>query len=211
MVLLETDHAPTKALKVDKKEKKKSIISKVWNVVFFAGLIFFIFNTDAKAWVLRQLVSVGIFNANIEKDAAAKSASPEVTSFSFTDASGRIQSTADLKGKVVFINFWATWCPPCRAEMPSLDALYNEFREDERIVFLFISEDDALAKAQKYLKENGFNVPLVTRAGNVPAELYSGTLPTTLVLNKEGAVVLKHEGVAGYNTPRFKQQLRDLL
>lgn len=54
-------------------------------------------------------------------------------------------------------------------------------------------------------------MPLVTRAGTVPGELYSGTLPTTLVLNKEGAVVLKHEGVAGYNTLKFKQQLKDLL
>jgi hypothetical protein len=95
--------------------------------------------------------------------------------------------------------------------MPSLDALYNEFKGDDRFVFLFISEDDDLSKAQRYLEENDFDVPLVTRAGNVPAELYSGTLPTTVVLNKEGAVVLKHEGVAGYNTSRFKQQLRDLL
>lgn len=191
--------------------RNKSIVNKVWNVVFFAGLIVFIFNTDAKAWVLRQLVSVGIFNAKMEKDAAAKSTSLDAASFSFSGVGGVVRSTTDLKGKVVFINFWATWCPPCRAEMPSLNALYNEFREDERFVFLFINEDDDLAKAQQYLKENGFNVPLVTRTGNVPAELYSGTLPTTLVLNKEGAVVLKHEGVAGYNTPRFKQQLRDLL
>lgn len=191
--------------------RKKSIIGKAWNVLFFAGLIFFVFSTDAKSWVLRQLVSVGLFNAKIENDAVAKRPATSAHSFSFSDASGVVRSTEDLKGKVVFINFWATWCPPCRAEMPSLDALYNEFKGDDRFVFLFISEDDDLSKAQRYLEENGFDVPLVTRAGNVPAELYSGTLPTTVVLNKEGAVVLKHEGVAGYNTPRFKQQLRDLL
>lgn len=191
--------------------RSKSVLSKVWNVLFFTGLIFFVFSTDAKSWVLRQLVSVGLFNATIEKGAEAKSSTPGVHSFSFSDASGVVRSTADLKGKVVFINFWATWCPPCRAEMPSLDALYNEFKKDDRFVFLFISEDDDLSKAQRYFEENDFDVPLVTRAGNVPGDLYSGTLPTTIVLNKEGAVVLKHEGVAGYNTTRFKQQLRDLL
>lgn len=191
--------------------RNKSVLSKVWNVLFFAGLIFFVFSTDAKSWVLRQLVSVGLFNAKIEKEADAKSSASGVHSFSFRDPSGVVGSTVDLKGKVVFINFWATWCPPCRAEMPSLNALYNEFKSDDRFVFLFISEDDDLSKAQRYLKESGFAVPLVTRAGNVPAELYSGTLPTTVVLNKEGAVVFKHEGVGGYNTPAFKEQLRDLL
>jgi thiol-disulfide isomerase/thioredoxin len=195
----------------NEKSHRKSVRSNVWNVVFFAGLIFFVFSTDAKSWVLRQLVSVGLFNAKIEKNAEAKSPTTGAHSFSFSDAGGAVRSTADLKGKVVFINFWATWCPPCRAEMPSLNALYNEFKGDERFVFLFISEDDDLSKAQRYLEENGFTVPLVTRAGNLPAELYSGTLPTTVVLDKEGSVVFKHEGVAGYNTSRFKQQLRDLL
>lgn len=188
--------------------RSKSALSKVWNILFFALLIFFVFSTDAKSWVLRQLVSVGIFNAKIEKEPASRSAAP---SFSYFDASGQQMSTADLKGKVVFINFWATWCPPCRAEMPSLNALYNEFKGDDRFVFLFVNEDEDGTKADKYLKESGFNVPLVTRAGVVPGELYSGTLPTTLVLNKEGLVVLKHEGVAGYNTPKFKLQLKNLL
>lgn len=187
------------------------MLSKIGNVVFVALLIFFVFSTDAKSWVLRQLVSVGLFNAKIANDAEAKSPTTGAHSFSFSDAGGVVRSTADLKGKVVFINFWATWCPPCRAEMPSLNALYNELKSDDRFVFLFVSEDDDPSKAQRYLEESGFTVPLVTRAGNVPAQLYSGTLPTTVVLNKEGAVVFKHEGVAGYNTQRFKQQLKDLL
>lgn len=191
--------------------RSRQVLSKVWNVLFFALLIFFVFSTDAKSWVLRQLVSVGLFNAKMDKDAAVKSSTPGANSFSFIDADGSVRSTADLKGKVVFINFWATWCPPCRAEMPSLNTLYNEFKSDSRFVFLFINEDDDISKARNYLQKEGFDMPISARAGNVPAELYSGTLPTTLVLNKEGAVVLKHEGVAGYNTPRFKQQLKALL
>lgn len=131
--------------------------------------------------------------------------------FELKTVDGKTHKLSDYKGKVVMLNFFATWCPPCRAEMPSLNTLYNEFKEDDRFVFLFINEDEDRSKAVKYLKESGFTVPLVTRAGSVPGELYSGTLPTTLVLNKEGVVVLKHEGVAGYNTPRFKQQLKDLL
>lgn len=104
--------------------RNNSVLNKVWNVLFFALLIFFVFSTDAKSWVLRQLVLVGLFNAKIEKEPSSRNAAP---SFSYVDVNDQQVSTADLKGKVVFINFWATWCPPCRAEMPSLNVLYNEF------------------------------------------------------------------------------------
>jgi thiol-disulfide isomerase/thioredoxin len=112
---------------------------------------------------------------------------------------------------VVFINFWATWCPPCRAEMPSLQELYNELKDDHRIVFLFINEDEDVAKAKRYLQKEQYTMPLLTRTGNIPAAFYSGTLPTTVILNKEGQVIFKHEGIAAYNTGAFIQQLKENL
>lgn len=193
------------------KERKplKTILKKAANILFFALLLFFIFSSDAKSWVMQQLISVGLFKAEIKKEADNLSLNDTV--FSFTDAAGRTMSTTALKGKVVFINFWATWCPPCRAEMPSLNALYNKLKDDSRFVFLFINEDEDLSKAKTYLQKNAFTMPVTTRSGVVPSQLFSGTLPTTLVLNKEGNVVLKHEGMAGYNTAAFIQQLKELL
>lgn len=193
------------------KERKplKTILKKAANILFFALLLFFIFSSDAKSWVMQQLISVGLFKAEIKKE--ADNLSQNDTVFSFTDAAGRTMSTTALKGKVVFINFWATWCPPCRAEMPSLNALYNKLKGDSRFVFLFINEDEDLSKAKTYLQKNAFTMPVTTRSGVVPSQLFSGTLPTTLVLNKEGNVVLKHEGMAGYNTAAFIQQLKELL
>jgi thiol-disulfide isomerase/thioredoxin len=161
--------------------------------------------------MLEKLVSLGLFQTEIKKGPSAKDMAQHNVSFSYYDANDRVVSSADLKGKVVFVNFWATWCPPCRAEMPSLSALYNQFKDDDRYVFLFISEDEDLTKAKSYLQKEGFDIPLASRAGDVPAQIYSGTLPTTLVFNKDGQVVLKKEGIAGYNTPAFIKQLKDLL
>ena len=189
----------------------KMMLKKAGNVLFIVLLLFFGFNTDAKSWVLRQLVSIGLFNAEIKKDAHSKNPPQNDLSFSFSDANGKQISTADLKGKIVFINFWASWCPPCRAEMPSLHALYNKFKDDNRFVFLFISEDDDLSKARSYLQKKEFDIPLTVSTGIVPSQIFSGTLPTTVVLDKEGKLVLKQEGIAGYNTPGFIQQLKDLL
>lgn len=179
------------------------------NILLAGFVLIIVFNPDAKSWLLQQLVSVGLFKVEIKKDGVNNL--PENASFSFTNPEGKTATTAGLKGKVVFINFWASWCPPCRAEMPFLDELYQKLKDDDRFVFLFINEDEDKVKAIKYLEKNHFTIPLYNRSGNVPHEIFSGSLPTTIVINKEGKIVLKHEGMADYNTADFMRQLKDLL
>lgn len=174
-----------------------------------AVLLLITISPDAKAWLLQQLVAIGLFKADIKKDGIENK--PAAAPFNFTNAAGETASTASLQGKVVFINFWASWCPPCRAEMPSILALYQQLKQDDRIVFLFINEDDDSSKAIQYLKKNNYNLPLYYRSGTVPAEMFSGSLPTTLVINKEGKIVLKHEGMANYDTEKFINELKELL
>ena len=175
-----------------------------------AFVLVLIISPDAKSWMLQQLVSVGLFKAEIKKEAVNDNSSVN-TEFAFTNSTGITATTASLKGKVVFVNFWASWCPPCRAEMPSLNNLYKKLKDDDRFVFLFMNEDEDKKKAIQYLDKNNFIIPLYERSGNVPNEIFSGTLPTTIVLNKQGKIVLKHEGMAGYNTDEFIKQLKDLL
>lgn len=188
-----------------KKELKKRWVS----ILFYTAIIVFIFSPTAKSWVLQQVVSTGLLKAKIKKDTSKNL--PQAAAFSFTDAEGKSTSTADLKGKVVFINFWASWCPPCRAEMPSLENLYQKFKDDERIAFLFLNEDNDRSKAIQYLQKNHFTIPLFYSSGDVPNEIFSGTLPTTIVLDKEGKIVLRHQGIAGYNSDDFIRQLNELL
>ncbi len=180
------------------------------DLLFVAAVLIFIFSPNAKEWLMQQLLSTGLFNAGIKKEAAAKENATSFP-FSFTNANGQRVTTADLKGKVVFINFWASWCPPCRAEMPSLNELYSELKTDNRFVFLSVNEDDDTAKAAMYLQSNHYHIPLYKRIADVPADIFSGTLPTTIVIDKSGKVVLKHEGMADYNTTDFIQQLKELL
>lgn len=179
------------------------------SVLLIGFLVIIVFVPDAKSFLLQQLVSVGLFKAEIKINEVNNLT--ETASVSFTNSAGITAATAGLKGKVVFINFWASWCPPCRAEMPSLNELYKKLQNDDRFVFLFINEDEDKSKAIKYLKKNHFTIPLYTRSGAIPNEIFSGTLPTTVIINKDGKVVLKHEGLAGYNTESFIRQLKDLL
>jgi thiol-disulfide isomerase/thioredoxin len=192
-------------------DKKKTYWSRALNVILISLLLLFLFSSDAKVWLLKQVVATGLLSPVIKKGAGNEANSSNAQSFSFQDVNGNIKTTSDLKGKVVFINFWATWCPPCRAEMPSLNSLFNTFKDDDRIVFLFISEDDDFDKAKDYWQKNGWEMPLYYRTSAVPATFFSGSLPTTAIINAKGELVMKHEGIASYNTSAFISQLRELL
>ncbi|HEU5051820.1 MAG TPA: TlpA family protein disulfide reductase [Hanamia sp.] len=177
------------------------------NYLFYAVILFFLFNASAKSWLLQRIMSTGLFNAKIKTEQTATISS--AASFSVTAADGKIITSDSLKGKVVLINFWASWCPPCRAEMPSLNKLYNDLKDDDHFVFLFINEDEHIENAKNFISKNNYSIPLYFRL-NVPTEIFSGTLPTTLVLNNQGKVVLKHEGMASYDSESFINQLKKL-
>ncbi len=183
-------------------------IKKNWgSILFYAVILIFIFSPGAKAWLLQRVISTGLFKAEIKKEQPGNvGPSP---AFAFTDTNGNTVSSASLKGKVVFINFWASWCPPCRAEMPSLNKLYTQLHNDNHFVFLFVNEDEDKKKAVDYIEKNNFSIPLYSQL-NVTEELFSGTLPTTVVLDKEGKIVLKHEGIADYDNDEFIRQLKEL-
>jgi thiol-disulfide isomerase/thioredoxin len=194
---------------MENKRSRNWLVKNGWNIVFVAAFLLLLFNTGAKVWVLKQLLSVGLFKPDIKTE----NTSSKVTAaaFAYQDQKGNVVSSNELRGKVVFINFWATWCPPCRAEMPALNELYEQFKSDNRIVFLFMNEDDNAEKVNAFMSSNHYSFPVATRAGNISAEMFGGTLPTTIVLDKEGRMVMKHEGVASYNSTRFKEQLKSLL
>lgn len=173
-------------------------------------IVVMLFSPDAKAWVLQQLISTGLFTADIKKEGVGNTTS-ELTNFNFINSKGITRSLSSLKGKVVFINFWASWCPPCRAEMSSLNKLYQQLRQDEQFVFLFINEDDNAQAGFQYLSANHFDIPFYQSSGHVPSVLFSGTLPTTVVLDKRGKIVMQHQGMARYDTDAFMKQLKTLL
>lgn len=192
-----------------KQIKDKKAFRTATNILFLGLVLSLLFSPEAKSWVLKQLLKAGFFKTEIRQNADIRMYPAPL--FAYQDEKQHTYLSSALNGKVVFINFWASWCPPCRAEMPSLNALYQELKEDKRFVFLFINEDDDLAKSRNYLDHQQFSIPLMTPSGNIPHELFSGSLPTTVVLNKQGGVVLKHEGLGNFNNREFIQSLKDQL
>lgn len=204
----------------DNKEvaKEKTSVHKIWMyiqkngftilMILFIGLMFII--PDAKSFVLRQFMMTGLFNASIDQKEGS-ALSEMNTDFSFVDENGNVQHTSSLRGKIVFINFWASWCPPCRAEFPSIEKLYTKFKDNPDIFFLMINEDSDPAVGRAYLDKENLSVPLFSTRGHVPGEIYAGTLPTTVVLDKNGKIRYHHTGFANYASKKFIQQVEDLI
>lgn len=122
---------------------------------------------------------------------------------------GKAVNLSDLKGKVVFVNLWASWCPPCRAEMPGIEALYKKV-DHAKVAFVMLSLDDDVAKAQKFVKAQGYTFPVYLRTGNLPAPFDSNSIPSTIILGPDGQVAARHDGMAEYDTPEFKASLEHL-
>jgi thiol-disulfide isomerase/thioredoxin len=114
--------------------------------------------------------------------------------FAMRDLDGRALSSSSLRGKVVLLNFWATWCPPCRAEIPDLIALQTKYRDQLQIIG--ISEDEAPPEVVKrFVSEHRMNYPVVMKTPEL-GRLFPGVvaLPTSFVLDRESRIVQKHVG-----------------
>ena len=152
----------------------------------------------------------GIFNANIDEQKSDKTDQPNLD-FDFEREDGLSKNTSELRGKVLFINFWASWCPPCRAEFPSIEKLYSKFKGNPDILFLTINEDEDLSAAKSYINQEKLTLPFYKTMKAVPKEIYNGTLPTTIVMDKNGKIRYRHEGFANYASEKFIQQVEELI
>lgn len=115
---------------------------------------------------------------------------------------------SDLKGQVIFINHWATWCPPCLAEMPDIDALYKTYKD--KVVFL-ITTSDHKTKVNTFMETEGYTFKNYTSLTSVPANLGSNALPHTLVIDKQGYIRVDKIGAAKWNAEGFRETLDKML
>lgn len=110
---------------------------------------------------------------------------------------GKELDVTGIKGKVIFLNFWATWCPPCVAEMPGIQGLYDRVKSEE-IFFMCVSEEDG-TKITKFVEERGYTFPIYTLIGKRPQVFETRGIPVTFIISQEGQIVFKHVGAAKWD------------
>jgi thiol-disulfide isomerase/thioredoxin len=129
--------------------------------------------------------------------------------FQVKDLDGKDLSLQALKGKVILLNFWATWCGPCRAEIPGLIELQNKYKDHLQVIGMAVDEDDE-TELRDVVKSESINYPVALTTGPVRMA-YGGitALPTVFVINADGRVVQKHIGL--YNPALYETEVRALL
>ncbi|MNK13347.1 Thiol-disulfide oxidoreductase ResA [compost metagenome] len=187
--------------------EKKNIKKYISNGIFILVLALFVFVPSAKALLLQGLMQVGLFNPDVKTEKNLSNPAPDLK---FKDQTGKVVTLNELKGKIVFLNFWATWCPPCLAEMPSINKLYEKHKDNKDVVFILLDADSNFEKANGYMNARKYTMPVYQMASNVPEQIFAGSLPTTIVFDKQGRLSFKHEGAANYNSNKFVEFIEKL-
>lgn len=143
---------------------------------------------------------------NEDAGIAALSSSEKLPSLTLKDIDGNMLNLSDFKGKKVFVNMWATWCPPCRAEMPSIQQLYERTKE-KNVQFVMIALDEDFSKSISYLQSTAFLLPAFHPAGTLPPLLDVEGIPATFIFDETGALIKKIEGTENYNTSEYVKLL----
>lgn len=189
--------------------KMKFIKKNLSNILFF-GFILFLFTPyglPLRATLIKgvSFVTTRVFSLEIDKDERIKLSTYD---WQLVDIEGNKVDFNTYKNKVIVVNFWATWCPPCIAEMPGFEKLYQDYKND--VVFLFVANDDP-KKVEKFISNKGYSHPVYYQLTEAPKDLLSNSLPTTYIINKEGEIIVDKTGAADWNSGKVRDLLDTLI
>ena len=165
--------------------------------------------------ILAGLIMLGLViacaKAEVPSPFVMSSEPKPVPELSFTDANGKTRNLYQFKGKVVLLNIWATWCGPCRQEMPQLDRLYQKYKSSG-FVLLGVNVDEDVRKASDVAAKLGVSFPVLLDTDKAVSKLYDlSTMPSTVIIDRDGKVRYVHRGyLAGYED-NYEKQIRELL
>ena len=192
--------------------KKHDYFSLIKIAGFLLAAVFLVCSCSAKAQ--------GASPADMEKafaDAGLRLLKERVSSRDFQvtlasqGAAGEIESLSALKGKIVFLNFWATWCGPCRAEMPSMESLYSRYK-DKDFEILAVNAMESEAEVIAFMKENGFSFPVALDVDYKIGSAYGiQAIPTTFILDRDGKIAVRFVGSIDWDTKELHAALDALL
>lgn len=183
--------------------------SKVYNIVLFVAIaLLLIPQTRQPIQIFLNKVMVLIVKPSAIDDEDRKT----ITSYDWKlkDVSSNTFDFNSAKGKVIVINFWATWCPPCIAEMPSMENLYQNYKDNEDVVFLFVSNED-VSVIERFMFKKEYSFKVYQSLTQYPKEFDVTTIPRTFLIDKNGEIVIDKSGPADWNSNQVTNMIDTLL
>jgi cytochrome c biogenesis protein CcmG/thiol:disulfide interchange protein DsbE len=143
------------------------------------------------------------------KTSEKKNPSPDFD-FHLPDLNGKIANLEDFRGKVLIINFWATWCPPCEEEIPKLNQLYEKYKNEGLVVIGIALDKDSLNLVEPFVRNKRVGYPILVGNEQMLTGLkdFSG-VPTTLIVDRKGNIKKKYDG--SFDKDELENSLKELL
>ncbi|SDW89130.1 Thiol-disulfide isomerase or thioredoxin [Lutibacter oricola] len=178
--------------------KKKNIS----NFIFLIAVAVLLY-PPSREWFMRQIAFSPSIN-NVED-----SKKIDTYNWSLKGLNTDSVNFNEFENRVVFVNFWATWCPPCRAEMPMLQELYNDYKD--KVKFVFVTSEN-LNEVNTYFKKENYKLP-VYNSTSIPPKLFTETnsIPASYLIDKRGNIIIDKVGSANWNSDKVRTLLDDLL
>ena len=193
---------------------RKLFFRSLFTIVFIPAAVLFICSCGAKKENPGNSDITGVFAAAriplLKQTVSARDFSlPQLLSTG--EPVGETVTLSNLKGSVVFLNFWATWCPPCRDEMPSMESLYGKFKgRSFEMLAVNCGEGDAVVSA--FRDDNNFSFPILLDSdGAVNSRYGIQAIPATFIIDKEGRIVVRFVGSTNWDTPEIHKAMEMLL
>ena len=187
--------------------KKKKPFTIVTDILFIVLIILLIIPGTRKEVSSLMIRLTSLPPSSLDKD-EQYSVSQTAMMWELYDKNGQPVALEKLNDKPVFLNFWATWCPPCIAEMPGIADLYEKYKD--QVNFVFVSNERPETVEKFALKHHFTDLPFYF-TGAVPSDFASNSIPATFIISKKGKVVLAKKGAARWNTGKTERLLKQLI
>lgn len=162
--------------------------------------------------ILVSVIAVAFFSIRPTRHPRVIHIGSEVQDFAFTGINNNITRLSDLRGSVIFINFWATWCGSCIDELPSIERLFGILADDPSFRMVTILYKDDLDRALSHMKQNGYTFPVYINQDESAARTFGITgIPETFIIDKKGYLREKIIGPAEWDSPQAVAAIRALL
>lgn len=184
----------------------KGKLSNIVFIILIALLIIPQTRTPIQVFINKVIVSV------VEPDIVEANEQEFLTDYNWTlsDLSGSQFDFNTVKGKIVVINFWATWCPPCIAEMPSLQELYDRYKGNENIMFLYISNEKK-SVVNKFLSKKKYTFEVFQPLTDYPSSFDVSSIPRTFIIDKNGKIIIDKTGPADWSSRSVLETIDAML
>lgn len=183
---------------VDKIKLHMSTIQKIGGIILLlTGLVMTLGGTDKVIGYFKNSnKNVVEYNEEISDESDEEDTKIPAIDFTLVDQYGNTHTISEYKGKVIFLNFWATWCPPCRMEMPDIEAIYEEYEKNSGDIIILgvaapnLGKEGSEEDIKKFLKDNGYTYPVVfDQTGDILGQYSIQAFPTTFIIDKDGNLV----------------------